>query len=63
MFTAALNSIDGKITIPFKAPGHDTLFCLSDASVSLAFLLWFSFAYPSERVYRSFDIPIEYSNL
>jgi len=30
---------------------------------SLAFLLWLSFAYPSETVYRTYDIPIEYSNL
>jgi len=33
------------------------------AAGSLAFLLWLSFAYPSETVYRSYDIPIEYSNL
>ncbi|TVR36208.1 MAG: hypothetical protein EA390_00875, partial [Balneolaceae bacterium] len=33
------------------------------AAGSLAFLLWLSFAYPSETVYRSYDVPIEYSNL
>ena len=33
------------------------------AAGSLAFLLWLSFAYPSDSVYRTYDIPIEYSNL
>ncbi len=33
------------------------------ASASLAFILWMSFAYPSETVYRTYDVPIEYSNL
>jgi uncharacterized protein (TIGR00159 family) len=33
------------------------------ASVALASILWFSFAYQSETVYRSFSVPIEYTNL
>lgn len=33
------------------------------ASVSLAFILWLALAYPSETVYRTYAVPIEYSNL
>lgn len=33
------------------------------ASVALAGILWFAFAYQSGTVYRSFSIPIEYRNL
>jgi len=33
------------------------------AASSLAFILWLSFAYPSETVFRTYDLPIEYSNL
>ncbi|MCW9708354.1 diadenylate cyclase [Fodinibius salsisoli] len=33
------------------------------ASVSLAFILWLSLAYPSETVYRTYAVPIEYRNL
>ncbi len=33
------------------------------ASVALASILWFTFAYQSETVYRSFSVPIEYLNL
>lgn len=33
------------------------------AAGSLAFALWLSFAYPSETVYRTYAVPIEYSNL
>lgn len=33
------------------------------ASVALAGILWFSFAYQSGTVYRSFSVPIEYRNL
>jgi len=33
------------------------------ASVSLAFILWLALAFPSETVYRTYSVPIEYSNL
>lgn len=33
------------------------------ASVALAIILWVTFAYPSETVYRTFSVPIEYRNL
>lgn len=33
------------------------------ASVSLAAVLWFAFAYQTGTVYRSFSVPIEYRNL
>lgn len=33
------------------------------ASVIIAILLWYSFAYTTENVYRSFSVPIEYRNL
>lgn len=33
------------------------------ASVSLAFILWLALAYPSETVYRTYAVPIEYRNL
>lgn len=33
------------------------------AAVSLAFILWLSLAYPSETVYRTYAVPIEYRNL
>lgn len=33
------------------------------AAGSLAFILWLSLAYPSETVYRTYAVPIEYSNL
>lgn len=33
------------------------------AAMGLAFILWLSLAYPSETVYRTYAVPIEYSNL
>lgn len=33
------------------------------ASVSLAIALWFTFAYPSGTLYRTYSVPIEYRNL
>ncbi|MCC5906849.1 MAG: diadenylate cyclase [Balneolaceae bacterium] len=47
----------------FKQWGEHRSMKTAMAACSLAFLLWLSFAYPSETVYRSYDIPIEYSNL
>jgi len=47
----------------FKQWGESRSIKTALAAGSLSFLLWLSFAYPSEMVYRSYDIPIEYSNL
>jgi diadenylate cyclase len=47
----------------FKQWGENRSMKTALAAGSLTFLLWLSFAYPSETVYRTFDIPIEYSNL
>lgn len=47
----------------FKQWGKNRSLKTALAAGSLAFLLWLSFAYPSETVYRTFEIPIEYSNL
>ena len=33
------------------------------ASVALAIIFWFAFAYQTETVYRTFSVPIEYRNL
>lgn len=47
----------------FKQWGKSRSLKTALAAGSLAFILWLSLAYPSETVYRTYAVPIEYSNL
>ncbi|WP_372634698.1 diadenylate cyclase [Fodinibius sp.] len=50
-------------TTSYKQWGESRSLKTALAAGSLAFILWLSFAYSSETVYRTYAVPIEYSNL